>query len=124
VYDTEGRLPDPFVLTDKAKHNRMRKNGSIPYSMQAALEMEPLLHGVTERLNKILNQEYADQAKICDIGFLLHCYSLDAIFQITFGQDIALMEKGDTHKILSTMETFMNYAACVSCTLELVIILV
>ena len=70
MHDEEGMLPDPLVLTDKALHNRMKRNAYQAYSMGSMVQLEPLVDGVTERL-KMLDSICESPSGACDLGNLL-----------------------------------------------------
>lgn len=67
-YDEEGLIPDPFVLSDKATHTRMKRNAANAYSLQALIQLEPLLDEVLDGLLTHLDKEYAGKGKLCDLG--------------------------------------------------------
>ncbi|CAK7213413.1 hypothetical protein SEUCBS140593_001841 [Sporothrix eucalyptigena] len=72
VYDEEGMLPDPLVISDKALHTRMKKNAYTAYSMGAMLQLEPLVDAVTDRFFALLNKR-----PTCDLGKWLRFYATD-----------------------------------------------
>lgn len=104
VYDEEGLLPDPLVLTDKAYHNRMKKNAYTAYSMGAMLQLEPLVDTVTERFFEILDKILESPSRTCDLGNWLRYYATDVIFSVTFGEDLKFMEKGDPIGMMPMLE--------------------
>lgn len=112
VYDEEGMLPDPLVISDKALHTRMKKNAYTAYSMGAMLQLEPLVDAVTDRLFALL-----DKRPTCDLGKWLRYYATDVIFAVTFGTDLNFMEKGDPIGMMPMLEYVVgDYVAIVSCT--------
>ncbi|KAF7524468.1 hypothetical protein PCG10_005728 [Penicillium crustosum] len=104
VYDNEGLLPDPLVLTDKALHTRMKKNAYNAYSMGSMLQLEPLVDAVTDRFFKILDDVVETPSRTCDLGKWLRYYATDVIFAVTFGEDLQFMEKGDPIGMMPMLE--------------------
>ncbi|KAJ5498165.1 Cytochrome P450 [Penicillium expansum] len=104
VYDEEGLLPDPLVLTDKALHTRMKKNAYNAYSMGSMLQLEPLVDAVTDRFFKILDEVVETPTRTCDLGKWLRYYATDVIFAVTFGEDLQFMEKGDPIGMMPMLE--------------------
>ncbi|GME48594.1 cytochrome P450 oxidoreductase [Neofusicoccum parvum] len=110
VYDEEGLVPDTFVLANKELHSRMKRNAASAYSMNALVQMEPWLDGPTDRLLQILKEHAASQ-KSCDLGELLKRYAMDAVFSLTFGQDLDFLRKGDEIGMFKTLDIFTDYMA-------------
>lgn len=113
-YDEEGIIPDPFVLTDKAMHSRMKRNAGNAYSLNALIKLEPLVDGVVERFFNRLEGEFADTDKVCDIGNMMLCFAMDTIFAVTFGKDLKFVENGDSEKMLQGLDDGQAYMAVVS----------
>lgn len=114
MHDEEGMLPDPLVLTDKALHNRMKRNAYQAYSMGSMVQLEPLVDGVTERLFKMLDSICESPSGACDLGNLLRYYATDVIFTVTFGEDMNFMEKGDPIGMMPQLEYIIgDYVAVV-----------
>lgn len=67
-YDEEGLIPDPFVLADKTMHSRMKRNAANAYSLQALVQLEPLVDQVALRLFKQFDDGYIAKSKTIDIG--------------------------------------------------------
>jgi len=115
IYDEEGMLPDPLVLTDKAMHTRMKRNAYNAYSMGSMLQLEPLLDGVTDRFFTILDKIAESEGEPCDLGKWLRFYATDVIFTVTFGEDLNFMEKGDPIGMMPMLEYIIgDYVAIVS----------
>ncbi|CAI4213958.1 unnamed protein product [Parascedosporium putredinis] len=114
VYDEEGLLPDPLVLTDKAMHTRMKRSAYTAYSMGAMIQLETLLDDVTVRLFNILDSFAECADKTCDLGEWLRLYATDVIFTVTFGQDMKFMEDGDPIGMMPVLEYIIgDYVAIV-----------
>ena len=114
AHDEEGLVPDPFVLTDKSLHSRMKRNAANAYSMNGLVQMESWVEPVTNRLVCILEDQYIDSKKPCDLGNLLKNYAMDAIFALTFGKDLNYLENGDTKNLMKIVDTISDYMAIVS----------
>ncbi|KAF9888971.1 hypothetical protein FE257_008141 [Aspergillus nanangensis] len=104
IYDEEGLLPDPLVLSDKTMHTRMKKNAYSAYSMGSMLQLEPLVDAVTARLFKSLDEISGTAGHACDLGQWLRLYVTDVIFAVTFGEDMDFMQKGDPIGMMSMLE--------------------
>ncbi|KAJ5373922.1 Cytochrome P450 oxidoreductase [Penicillium concentricum] len=104
IYDDQGLLPDPLVLSDKTLHTRMKKNAYNAYSMGSMLQLEPLVDTVTNRLFKILDEIVETPSRTCDLGKWLRYYATDVIFTVTFGEDLQFMEKGDPIGMMPMLE--------------------
>ncbi|KAK1764005.1 cytochrome P450 [Phialemonium atrogriseum] len=114
VYDDEGLLPDPLVLSDKTLHTRMKRNAYNAYSMGSMLQLEPLVDGVTERFFKSLDSVCDSLSRTCDLGEWLRFYATDVIFAVTFGEDLNFMEKGDPIGMMPVLEYVIgDYVAIV-----------
>lgn len=88
-YDEEGLLPDPFVLADKAMHTRMKRNASNAYSLQALVQLEPLVDEVVKSLLDHLDETYVGTQKTCDMGRYMLYFAMVCIFQ-TFAAGCSL----------------------------------
>lgn len=115
--DEEGLLPDTFVLTDRALHTRMKRNAANAYSLNGLVQMESCFEPVTERLLQLLDKNVEDASTI-DLGNILQNYTMDAIFQITYGRDFNYLEKGDVLGLSKIIIMMMNYMAIVSLLFE------
>ncbi|EXJ72498.1 uncharacterized protein A1O5_05003 [Cladophialophora psammophila CBS 110553] len=104
VYDAEGLLPDPLVLSNKALHTRMKRNAYNAYSMNAMVELEPLVDGVTERFFRLLDKFCEAPREACDLGKWVRFYATDVIFMVTFGSDLSFMENGDPIGMMPILE--------------------
>ncbi|KAH8881872.1 cytochrome P450 oxidoreductase [Thozetella sp. PMI_491] len=102
-YDEEGLIPDPFVMSDKAMHSRMKP----------VVRMESLVDQVIENLIKRLDDEYVTKGQICDIGSYMLFFSMDAIFSVTFGKSTDLIGKGDEKGLCQNLRALLPYIACV-----------
>ncbi|KAH8197444.1 hypothetical protein TruAng_008375 [Truncatella angustata] len=67
-YDEEGLIPDPLVLADKDMHTRMKRNAANAYSLQALIQIEPLVDQVLKSLLDRFDEIYVSQRKTCDLG--------------------------------------------------------
>lgn len=112
-YDEEGIIPDPLVLADKALHSRMKRNAANAYATTALLQLGPLVDGIIERLLWRLDTGFADTGKLCDMGEFLHFFSMDAIFAITFGNDLNFIEKGDATGNITKLQESISYLSTV-----------
>lgn len=114
LYDEEGLLPDPLVLSDKTLHTRMKRNAYKAYSMSSMLQLEPLVDVVTERFFKLLDEISENPSQTCDLGKWLRYYATDVIFAVTFGEDLNFMEKGDPIGMMPMLEYVVgDYVAIV-----------
>lgn len=104
VYDAEGLLPDPLILSDKALHTRMKQNASNAYSMNAMVELESLVDGVTERFYQMLDKFCATPSRACDLGDFVRYYATDVIFTVTFGSDFDFLGQGDSIGMMPILE--------------------
>ncbi|KAI9734029.1 MAG: hypothetical protein M1834_002686, partial [Cirrosporium novae-zelandiae] len=110
-YDDEGLIPDPFVLTNKEMHSRMKRNAANAYSLNALVPLEPLVDTVIERLIQVLDADYADKERACNLGQYMHFYAMDTIFAITFGKDLQFIENGDRESMLANLQSGLRYMA-------------
>jgi len=113
AHDEEGLIPDPFILTDKDLHSRMKRNAANAYSMNGLVQMEPLIETVTKRFIGRLAQ-HADEKSPADLGKMIANYTMDAVFSLTFGRDFDYMSHGDILGILRIMKVASFYMAVVS----------
>lgn len=139
-YDEEGLIPDPLVIPDKELHTRMKRNAANAYSLQALVQIEPLVDEVLKNLLDHFDVTYVAQHGTCDLGrymlyFAMVCNWIlsrlpqslvpkqatslteqDAIFTITFGQNLDLVRKGDPKNLCHQISSGLPYIACVSST--------
>ncbi|CAH0047591.1 unnamed protein product [Clonostachys solani] len=94
-YDETGLIPDPFVMTDKAMHSRLRRGAANAYSLNSMVQLEAYVDPVTERLIHKIQKEYATGKRIIDLSQLVQQYAMDAICALTYGKDLNHIEKGD-----------------------------
>lgn len=113
THDDEGLIPDPFILTDKTLHARMKKNAANAYSMNHLSKMESWIEPVTERLFRILDEKIGDTEGL-DLAAVLRHYAMDCVFAITFGDDQDYLKKGDSDGFLWVLELATSYMAIVS----------
>lgn len=113
-YDEEGLVPDPFVLTDKDLHARVKRSAASSYSLNSLVQLEMHLRPVTQRLLDILDRDYTTTDGRLDLGPLLQCYAMDAIFSLTFGKDLNHMDKGDYLAMFKGSKFINDYMAIVS----------
>ncbi|KAH6643351.1 cytochrome P450 [Truncatella angustata] len=112
-YDEEGLIPDPLVLADKDMHTRMKRNAANAYSLQALIQIEPLVDQVLKSLLDRFDEIYVSQRKTCDLGQYMLYFAMDAIFTITFGKNLDFVRKGDTKKLCHQVRSGLPYIACV-----------
>ncbi|VUC23384.1 unnamed protein product [Clonostachys rosea] len=103
-------IPDPFSTQDRHIHSRLKRGAANAYSLASLVKMEPLISPVTNRLLKLLDR-HADSGTICDFGDVLKNYAMDAIFCISFGQDMNYLEKGDHIRLYHVLDIFASYMA-------------
>ncbi|KAH7142147.1 cytochrome P450 [Dactylonectria macrodidyma] len=108
LYDEQGLIPDPLVLADKALHSRMKRNGANAYATSALLQLEPLVDTIIERL-LWSPDTFAYSGKMCDIGQHLRFFSIDAIFAMTFGNDLNFVDKGDESGNIKMLQDSLQY---------------
>ncbi|OAL44424.1 cytochrome P450 oxidoreductase [Pyrenochaeta sp. DS3sAY3a] len=112
-YDEEGIVPDPFILKDKAMHSRMKRNAANAYSLTAILQLEPFADEVASKLFKVLDREAETPNSITNFGHHMHAFAMDAIFMISFGKSLNIVEEGDRTNLLACFDTIMPYMATV-----------
>ncbi|KAI1078992.1 cytochrome P450 [Whalleya microplaca] len=112
-HDEEGLIPDPFVLPDKPTHTRMKRNAANAYSLQALVQLEPMVDNIIERLFRRLDQEHVAAAKSCDIGQYMHFFAMDTIFTVTFGSDLDFINLGDAKGFCKNLQDGLVYLACI-----------
>lgn len=95
-------------------HSRMKRNAANAYSLTAVLQQEPYADHVSEKLFAQLDGE-ADKglSNVFDLGKYMHAYAMDAIFMISFGRSLNILEEGDKHKVMACFDTIMPYMATV-----------
>ncbi|KAK7425613.1 hypothetical protein QQZ08_007936 [Neonectria magnoliae] len=112
-YDEEGIIPDPFILKDKSMHSRMKRNAANAYSLSSVVQLESYVDEVADKLFGLLDREVEDQSKVLCLDFYMHAFAMDAIFMISFGKSLNILEKGDTHSIMASFDKIMPYMATV-----------
>lgn len=110
AYDEEGVLPDPFILTDRQLHTRVKRSAANAYSLNTLVQLEPYLDGVTERLVKKL-EGFARDGKAVDIAPLMQAYAMDAVTALTFGKDFNHMDAGDHLGLFYATKLINDYMA-------------
>ena len=113
AHDEEGLIPDPFILTNKELHTRMKRNASNAYALNGLVQMEPWINPVTERLLSKIGAS-ADKGLPLEMGKVISNFTMDAVFSLTFGRDFDYLNNGDTLGILKVMEIASRYMAVVS----------
>lgn len=113
AHDDEGLLPDPFILTNKELHSRMKRNASNAYSLNGLVQMEPWIEPVTQRLIEKLRL-CAANGEAVDFGMMLANYFMDGVFALTFGRDFNDLDRGDVLEISKMMAIASWYMAVVS----------
>ena len=94
-------MPDTFILNDKAMHSRMKRNAANAYSLNGLVQMEPYVDEVLSTLlSKLDNTE-----DILDLGAVLQDFSMDAIFNLTFGKNFDLLNRGDWAGLYKPLHT-------------------
>lgn len=112
MHDEEGLVPDPFVLTDRALHTRMKRNAANAYSLNGLVKMEPWLEPVTDRLLNLLDTTISN-GHFCDLGKVMKDYAMDAVFALTFGRDFNYLESGDVLGMHDVLDKGTDYMAIV-----------
>lgn len=121
AYDEEGIIPDPFVLTDRKLHSRMKKNAGSAYAMSSIVKMERFADRETDKMFKAWDELYMSTGKAFDIGRWMIFYSFDAVFALTFGKDFGFIdERADQFAMMKVMEQVSVYGAVVSRHLNLI----
>jgi hypothetical protein len=116
AYDDEGLVPDPFVITNKDLHARLRRGAASAYSLNSLVRLEPYLDIVTQRLIQKLKHENTVTGTPVDLAHLLQCYAMDAIFALTYGKDLNHMDRGDYLGFFKASAIINGYMAVVSNT--------
>lgn len=94
-YDEEGLLPDPLVLADKEVHTRMKRNAANAYSLQALVQIEPLVDETLRRLIGHLDETYVTREDSCDLGlYMLYFAMVSIVFVVAFLHDFDHREGG------------------------------
>lgn len=114
AYDEEGLVPDPFVITNKDFHARLKRGAANAYSLNSLVQLESYLDGVTERLVSKLKRENASTGKSVDLAQLLQCYAMDVVFALTYGRDLNHMDGGDYLGFFKASKIINGYMAIVS----------
>ncbi|CAH0051416.1 unnamed protein product [Clonostachys solani] len=112
-YDEEGIVPDPFILKDKAIHSRMKRNAANAYSLSSVLQLEAYVDEVEDKLLAILDREAENPENVIPFDHYLHAFAMDAIFMISFGKSLNILENGDEHKVMACFDTIMPYMATI-----------
>ncbi|KAH6988945.1 cytochrome P450 oxidoreductase [Ilyonectria sp. MPI-CAGE-AT-0026] len=112
-YDEEGIVPDPFILKDKAVHSRMKRNAANAYSLTSVVQLEPYVNEVAEKLFTQLDREAKDPSNSVCLDYYFHAFALDAIFMLSFGKSLNMLEKGDERNIMACFEVIMPYMATI-----------
>jgi hypothetical protein len=113
VYDESGALmPDPFILKDKALHSRMKRNAANAYSLNGLIQMEPYVDEVVNTLIAKLNTFLGNSENI-DLGQILKDFSMDAVFNLTFGKTFDILERGDWAGLYKPLHVGTVYMAVV-----------
>ncbi|VUC30454.1 unnamed protein product, partial [Clonostachys rosea] len=108
-YDEAGLIPDPFVMTDKAMHSRLRRGAANAYSLNSMVQLETYVDPVAERLVNKIQKEYATGKKIVDLAQLVQQCAMDAICALTYGKDLNHIEKGDYLGFFKTSSIINGY---------------
>ncbi|KAH8889601.1 cytochrome P450 oxidoreductase [Thozetella sp. PMI_491] len=108
-YDEHGMLPDPFVLKDRAMHTRMKRNSANAYAMSALVQLEPYFDQTAATLFASLDTIAGTPGNVVDFGDYMHRFAMDAVFMLTFGKTMQLVEKGDKDRVLSAFDIIMPY---------------
>uniref|UniRef100_A0A0B7KQS9 Cytochrome P450 n=3 Tax=Bionectria ochroleuca TaxID=29856 RepID=A0A0B7KQS9_BIOOC len=112
-YDEEGIVPDPFILKDKTTHSRMKRNAANAYSLSSVVQLETYVDEVEDKLFKILDREAENPENIIAFDHYLHAFAMDAVFMISFGKSLNILENGDEHKVMACFDIIMPYMATI-----------
>lgn len=113
AYDQEGLVPDPFVITDREHHARLKRGAAAAYSLTTMVRLEPYLDAVSHRLVQKLKAAAAKGQPV-DFAPLLQAYAMDAVCALTLGKDFNHMEAGDHLGFLRASSVINAYMAIVS----------
>lgn len=113
-HDDEGLIPDPFVLTDKATHSRMKRNAANAYAVTSLVQLEPLFDDSLSRLLVVLDTRYARTGVPCDMTTLLQAFALDSVMNITYGRDLRLMEDEGSRWMVGALDDSLKYLSIVN----------
>lgn len=105
-YDEEGLLPDPLVLADKEVHTRMKRNAANAYSLQALVQIEPLVDETLRRLIGHLDETYVTREDPCDLGlYMLYFAMVSMAFIVAFLHDFDHREGGYDNGLIGSDRT-------------------
>jgi cytochrome P450 len=112
AYDDEGLVPDPFVITDREHHARLKRGAAAAYSLNTMVQLEPYVDVVSRRLVQKL-KGVAATGEALDFAPLLQAYAMDAVSALTFGKDFNHMDAGDHLGFLRASAVINSYLAIV-----------
>lgn len=95
-------------------HSRMKRNAANAYSLTSVVQLEPYVNEVAEKLFTQLDREAKDPSNSVCLDYYFHAFALDAIFMLSFGKSLNMLEKGDERNIRACFEVIMPYMATVS----------
>ncbi|KAJ6149758.1 hypothetical protein N7471_000957 [Penicillium samsonianum] len=102
--------PTLFTTTDEVFHAAIKRPVSSAYSMSTLTEFEPFVDKTIYTLFGKLD-EFAAEAKVCDIAAWLQYYAFDVIGELTFSKPLGFLEKGnDIDGIIVALEHMLDYA--------------
>ncbi|KAF7552240.1 hypothetical protein G7Z17_g4461 [Cylindrodendrum hubeiense] len=110
-YDGEGVVPDPFILTDRRLHSRMKRSAANAYSLNILIKLEPCIASVTDRLVEKLKGYAKEETTSVEVASLMQAYAMDAVFALTFGKDFNHMDGGDHLQLFRTAKLGSDYMA-------------
>jgi hypothetical protein len=101
--------PDIFTETREWKHSAMKRVAVVPYSLASVQRMSPWIEDVQQELiNKAGG--YADSARVCDLGELLHYFAFDVIGEFAFSQRYGFVAQekdvGGTIKLIDDVQWY------------------
>ncbi|KAH6670987.1 cytochrome P450 oxidoreductase [Plectosphaerella plurivora] len=112
AYDDEGLVPDPFVITNREHHARLKRGAAGAYSLSSMVRLEPYVDDVTRRLVQKL-KGVAAKGQALDFAPLLQAYAMDAVSALTLGKDFNHMDAGDHLGFLRASAVINAYLAII-----------
>jgi hypothetical protein len=91
----------------------MKRNAANAYSLSSVVQLETYVDEVEDKLFKILDREAENPENIIAFDHYLHAFAMDAVFMISFGKSLNILENGDEHKVMACFDIIMPYMATV-----------
>ena len=89
------RVASMVFTTDEAVHAAMKKPIANAYSLSTLREFEPLLDSTTAVFLSRLDELFAENGEVCDLGTWLQWYSFDVIGELTLSKRLGFLERAE-----------------------------